>query len=167
MSWAYRVPALAGSPWERHQSSRRPADFSEWPTIGLYCPHDTPHDWLLGMFDASQDVAIQSGEIFWGWWREYLTGAGEIIHLTEGHRRATQLLVDDAPAGEKVNALAAESEGHEVRQRIRVRCEVCKLSRVFRSDTLQPILTTLWKFGIREVSLDALARRVDNARAQA
>lgn len=168
MSWNYRVPKFAGSPWEQQGAElggSMPKDM-DVPTIGVYCPHETPHDWLLGSFSISPTVAEQRGEMLWGWHREYLTGAGEFIRLSRQRQDSsgTQLIVDDAPANRKeVNAEVAEAQGHIVRQRIPMRCGVCGLARVLRSDRVQEILTTLWKFGIREISLDALGKRVDHA----
>lgn len=165
MSWQYRIPQQAGSPWAANESNMRPPEFTEWPLIGIYCAHESPHDWLLGSFEASLDVFTETGELFWGWHREYLTGAGELIRLTSPRRRdpAHQLIVDDAPATEGTRAAAAESAGHDVRTRIKMRCGTCRLSRVVRSDTVQPFLTALWRLDTREIDLETFGRGVDRA----
>jgi len=179
-NWKYLVPKLAGSQWD----TRGPVYSTDldWPTVGIYCPHD-PAPWLLGSFSISPEVLEQRDEAYWGWRRDFVTGDGHVIQLGRNSTRsATQSLVGnevhDADAlnaafaralelhgplapetAEAMSKLEAADQG--LRQRIPLECGYCRLSRVFRSDRVQRVLTTFWQAGIREVPLTSFAARID------
>lgn len=179
--WSYLVPTYFGSAWETPGTSRTVADL-DWPTVGIYCPHD-PTPWLLGSFTLSPAVLEQRGEPYWGWGRKFATGDGYVIRLgQQSGEDGTRSLVGDGvldrdALGRNLSAaLAAHGplspEAHEaseameranadMRLGINMRCGSCTLRRRFRSDTVQPILTKFWQLGIREVPLENFAQRVD------
>lgn len=179
-TWNFLIPRLAGSPWDK-PGALYSTDLG-WPTVGIYCPHD-PAPWLLGSFAVSPEVLEQRQEVYWGWRRDFVTGDGHLIRLGRNSTRgATQSLVGndlhDAEALQRAFTRALEEHGplapettevmakleasdRDLRQRIPLECGTCRLSRVFRSDTIQKVLTTFWQAGIREVPLATFATRID------
>ncbi|MFJ1510913.1 hypothetical protein [Cellulosimicrobium funkei] len=180
-TWDYVVPALHGSPWEQYASPLVSTDL-DWPTVGVYCPH-APQPWLLGSFHVSDAVLEERDEIHWGWRRDYATGDGYLIPLgRQSGVTPTQSILDDAPFDKKATTARAmraleqhgiESEqfkrasaemargDSELRARIPLRCGHCSLARTFRSESVQTVMSVFWRAGVREISLETLARRVD------
>lgn len=180
-SWDYLVPVLHGSAWEKYANPLTSAD-PDWPTVGIYCPHD-PEPWLLGSFTLSAAVVEDRGERYWAWQRDYVTGDGYLIHLgRQSGAPPHQGIVDDQPFDKKsagrrameafeqhgidspefqkaADLLARGDEG--LRLRIPIQCGVCALERTFRADSVQQVLGVFWTAGIREISLEMFARRVD------
>lgn len=155
--WPYLVPQHAGSPWSDLPTTG-PAAALDWPTVGVYCPHE-PTPWLLGSFRLSAEVLEHRGEAHWSWSRDYLTGDGLLIQL--GRRSGDtglHFLVGDEPTDRQVSRFVTD-----LRSRVTLRCSICGTSQAFRLERLQGVLATLYAAGIREITLDALARRVPNA----
>lgn len=178
--WKYLVPRLHGSPWD----ARGPLYSTdlEQARVGIYCPHE-PSPWLLGSFTLSPEVLVQRGETYWGWERDFVTGDGYVIKLGRNSKRAaTQSLVGDALhdadalkiafrraleehgplAPQTIEAMSKiEGADQELRLRIPLECGFCHLSRVFRSDRVQGVVSAFWQAGIREVPLGTFAAAID------
>lgn len=181
--WTYVVPSYSTSPWWEKRTRPLTRTDLHWPRIGVYCPH-APAPWLLGSFVVSAIVLKQRGELDWTWQRDFATGDGHLIRLGErSGRTGPQLLVDDRPHdpdAQRDELMHARAVGADVgpildrmrhadehlRSRVELQCGTCGLARAFRSDTVQQIATRLHLAGVREVTLGALARRVDQAATQ-
>lgn len=184
MSWDYLVPKYYGSPWEDRSGNSAYVTDLEWPRIGIYCPHD-PLPWLFGSFSLSAEVLRQTDEPYWGWDREFATGDAHLIKMgRQSGDNAFQSLVgndvhDDDQANDALNraieehgfgsAQAAEAlekantARENLRSRVVMRCGICSLSRAFRMEKVQKIVTVYWQIGRLEVPLEEFARRVDRA----
>lgn len=175
------VPKLPGSRWDTRQSRTR-VD-ADWPRLGIYCRrrHDLH---LIGSFELSADVLEQREERYWGWTTNYLTGDSYLISLnrTSGSGRPQQIINDaprdfEAESTRRASAIEAVSRGDfdtaseisdqldlaasELRLRIPLVCPPCGLSRIFRSDTLQPVIEKFAQLGIPEIGVHEFVARVD------
>lgn len=167
------VPKFFGSPWDT-EASRPLTSAGSTPRVGVYCPHRR-RPWLLGCFTASAEAEQQMGYRVWGWDLDFVTGDDFLIHLQrQSDRPGAQYLVDDEiydssaemalmrsamDAGDWSTATsisqAVDRSQSLLRMRVPIRCGEpgCKLARVYRSNTVQPVVTMLWDAGISEISL--------------
>lgn len=181
--WDYLVPRLHGSAWDKGESSRFVADL-DWPTIGVYCPHE-PQPWLLGSFRVSAAVLEERGVASWSWTPDYVTGDGYTIRLRRqsesGH---TQQLVGNEPYDRKVleaelagtvdkfgvgpEAMAIsermDSAAANLRGRPILECGECGDRRVYQSESVQAAVALLWEHGRREIALDEFHKFKDTLR---
>lgn len=176
--WKYLVPRYVGSAWAQpHELSTTSVDL-DWPRVGIYCPHE-PVPWLLGSFSVSAALHEWGGAQRWTWARDFVTGSGHVIRLgRKSDAEPFQSIVDDAPHDpealyERLTQLDPMSEdaadilaGIEradasMRSRVAMKCGTCRLSRTFRMERVEPLLSTFWHAGIREIDLESFARRVD------
>jgi hypothetical protein len=185
VSHNYLIPRLHGSFWDAPGATGYSADL-DWPRVSIYCPHPEPErPWLLGSFELNPHLApvAGSGPDYWSWSLNYPTGDGFMIHLnrqgagvSDTQNLAGDVIRDrDAETARLKAALAAsdmatalrtsqeiETADAVTRARIPLRCNTCRLPRVYRLEKLHPIISRFWTLGFREVPYPQFVALVDD-----
>lgn len=158
MSWNYKVPRFAGSRWEAEGFKAIGDGSPEDPRIGIFCDINGHEDFLIGMCRRVEEGSVS----WWESWSTYPTGEGQLIELHASSDIPSSLILNDKP---RPDTIPSDTDTSTERTRYKLRCRTCRNRRAFNFESLQVPLTMLWDGGIREISLQGLARSVETLRA--